>query len=142
MNKELTVNELRVGNIIDTYLGAPISESMEVTVTPKILFYFHNYPKTSYHPIPLTEEWLIKFGFEVIDTYLNEDLTVLVYGINITNCNNEEKLICDLWNMVFSIGDYSDDDYYVLNLPIKNVHQLQNLYFALTNTELKIKQDE
>jgi len=93
-------------------------------------------------PIPLTEEWLLKFGFEVIGTYVNEGILVTDYGINITDCNNDEKLIVSDWNMNVSIGEYSEDDYYVCNFNYKHVHQLQNLYFALTGEELKIKKND
>ena len=67
-------------------------------------------------PIPLTEEWLLKFGFDKIDFQFIKN------GIKL-----------------FPIRDL----YYRGNFPIKSdikyVHQLQNLYFALTGEELTIK---
>jgi len=77
-------------------------------------------------PIPLTEEWLLKFGF-VDGSYLYKNYKVKAG---------------DYWNSVkFYEGEwcYNNDDsdaacYFLTT--IKYVHQLQNLYFALTNEEL------
>ena len=71
------------------------------------------------HPIPLTEEWLVRFGFEL---NANKYRT------------NDSKLICHkMIDVKISGSKY--------NLKhIKYVHQLQNLYFALTGEELKLKE--
>jgi hypothetical protein len=80
--------------------------------------------------IPLTEEWLLKFGFEKDDvfdkffTYLPiHDLCMdkLSFRVN-------EGFIC-----------YESIKYRTLLKHIQYVHQLQNLYFALTNEELTMK---
>jgi hypothetical protein len=67
-------------------------------------------------PIPLTEDWLLKFGFvsnPYQDRYENEFIHV--------ECN-KTRGITELW---------------IERMPhIKYVHQLQNLYFALTGEEL------
>lgn len=73
---------------------------------------------TDVEPIPLTEEWLVKFGF-----VKGQD----GWYSNKTICFNE-NLVC-----YFN----STNDVTELN-HIKYVHQLQNLYFALTNTELTL----
>ena len=66
-------------------------------------------------PIPLTEEWLVKFG--IIEA--NESHVKRI------------KIETDFGELMFYIDN---------RLPqLKYVHQLQNLYFALTNTELTIK---
>jgi hypothetical protein len=70
--------------------------------------------------ITLTEEWLLKFGFE-------KDVT--------------EYNTCWFLNHVyiwFVDGEYINE----LDLPIKYVHQLQNLYFALKGEELTLKEDK
>ncbi len=92
------------------------------------------------NPIPLTEEWLEKFGFEWkaekqtwrieyripfvddgkrISIHVWEDEGMGIWGVT-------------LWEVV-PIDD-------VTPTVIKYVHQLQNLYFALTGQELTIKQ--
>ena len=72
-------------------------------------------------PIPLTEEWLLKFGFEktMSWTYVKD----LVGNL---------KLVYYLGEKGWSIGFKSYSDFPNL----KYVHQLQNLYFALTGEEL------
>ena len=82
-----------------------------------------------FKPIPLTEEWLVKFGFEYIEHWPN-------YRIP-TNDGyyNSIQLYENEWHYN---NDSSDAGcYYVAT--IKYVHQLQNLYFALTNEELEIE---
>jgi hypothetical protein len=75
--------------------------------------------------IPLTEEWLFRFGFIYKGIYYNFPL-----------------------NDIFKLEQYKLNNAYWLRhhsesldcVKIKYVHQLQNLYFALTNEELKLKQ--
>ena len=68
-------------------------------------------------PIPLTEEWLIKFGFEKLECW--DDMYYFKIG--------------DFQVYEYNVSGYEYDDF-----NIKHVHQLQNLYFALTGEELKI----
>ena len=69
-------------------------------------------------PIPLTEEWLERFGFEYSD--LNGD--------------------SGLWKIPpFQIYGKYNQFLYDYRLDVNYVHQLQNLYFALTGEELTIK---
>ena len=75
-------------------------------------------------PIPLTEEWLLKFGFGKSEEH--------EYG-----CNTHE-----IFGFYY---DYHFNKFY-LDTPneqvcipfIKYVHQLQNLYFSLCGKELEI----
>ena len=76
-------------------------------------------------PIPLTEEWMVKFGFY-----------------------EKYKSSSNRWNMKwFELHDCEDDEgnltgvfMYDFRIQIKYVHQLQNLYFALTGEELTINE--
>jgi hypothetical protein len=61
-------------------------------------------------PIELTEEWLLKFGFTRM---------YKLYSLNNVN--------------IFKLNSEFISD---LDVPVQHVHQLQNLYFALTNQEL------
>lgn len=72
--------------------------------------------------IPLTEEWLIKFGFK--KTWFGyENIST---GIEIEPLENGDYTICINANE-YHIGEN-----------FKYVHQLQNIYFALTNKELEL----
>ena len=74
-------------------------------------------------PIPLTEEWLLKFG--AVKTFDNWQFTISVGAITLHFRRNNE------W--------YSELGGIYLGSKIKYVHQLQNLYFALTGNELELK---
>jgi hypothetical protein len=116
-------NELRIGNYIDY-------ERTTHVVTRLLEHYVsHDWHKsigedaydTSYdsiNPIPLTSEILEKCGFKLRDGYLKN------YPLySITSQNGKEQI---------QITGY-------MSLPqIKYLHQLQNLYFALTGKELII----
>lgn len=69
-------------------------------------------------PIPLTEEWLIRFGFGgTREYYYDTEIGAIEFYFE------DEILVCDIYDS--------------RNKNIKYVHQLQNLYFALTGKELK-----
>ncbi len=73
-----------------------------------------------YEPIPLTEEWLLKFRFKRVgDSFYLNGFCVFI----------------DSGNFFYGLRDEGLMDMY-----IKHVHQLQNLYFALAGEELKYKQ--
>lgn len=79
-------------------------------------------------PIPLTEQWLLKFGFENVE---NESIEFIL--------ELEEKFLLSIIieDLTWAVG-YGFDWSRTFN--IKYVHQLQNLYFLLTSEELKLKQ--
>ena len=92
---------------------------------------------TSHKPIILTEEWLLKLGFEPIYDYYkiqiqkddgggNSDYFISV-DTGMDNESNEFTI-----QLVSGEGDW-------FTSKNKYVHQLQNLYFALTGEELTIK---
>lgn len=72
-----------------------------------------------FNPIPLTEEWLIKFGFE----WNHGDW--IINDVRISECEENEG------ETVFKIQLSHS-----IEKQIEHVHQLQNLYFSLTNEEL------
>ena len=81
-------------------------------------------------PIPLTEEWLLKFGFEK--------------GWN--QYDKHDYYAKDCWGKIRIDNGYLEPaEYYFLDgirdsYKIKYIHQLQNLYHALTGEELKVKE--
>lgn len=107
-------SELRIGNY---YLSFGVDlKQVEKLHKDKILIDFH--------PIPLTEEWLLKFGFELIN---ESPINYKIYALNFISFN----VIKD-----FKPNLYKAEVYSVTYPIIKYVHQLQNLYFALTGEEL------
>lgn len=89
-------------------------------------------------PIPLTEEWLLKFGFmdqdsvfqNSVNRYFAKNAVVLSYP-----CTPPENTYLP------GIGFTHESKYFVGHAKhwIQYVHQLQNLYFAFTGNELEIK---
>ena len=77
---------------------------------------------SQYEPIPLTEEWLEKFGFDIKD---KDRLDWVKGAFNLERSNEDNNKFC------FEV--------YSHYIPLDYVHQLQNLYFALTREELTIK---
>jgi len=79
----------------------------------------------SLHPIPLTEEWLkekTEFKFKYY-TECGEVYRLDFYKITI----EDDRFFFGIWNNMEVLIEF------------KYVHQLQNLYFALTGKELEIK---
>lgn len=103
--------ELRLGNLFQDKYTKQVIEVMELS-KEKILFSGNFKGKWQAEPIPLTEEWLLKFGYEdLIDMAISFCKQSEYYGVEIT----------------------SED------LRKIKVHEAQNLYYALTKKELTIK---
>jgi hypothetical protein len=117
----LKTNELRVGNcvnITDGFLNGNYKIDMGQ------LAQLH-YNAITVNPIPLTEEWLIKF-FNI--KRRNGSTWLFDFSENFTCVWDGERIL---------IEEYSEGEYPLNH--IKHVHQLQNLYFALTGEELVCK---
>ncbi len=100
--------ELRIGNLV---------YALKSTPDPVVIGNDYNiYFDRDYSPIPLTQEWLLNFGFECR----------VVYG------NNHW-----LNNRILIFEDKKGKFEFAWGLKIKSVHQLQNIHFALTGKELK-----
>lgn len=84
--------------------------------------------------ITLTEEWLTDFGFDKVemdgDYWFELQVGKLRFTTNDTNFNH----FADQWVIGF---DFHDNDTEFLNNIIENVHEFQNLYYALTGNEIK-----
>ena len=133
-SKELRIgNFIRLkenGNIFDVQIVGTRCESIDVYNNGIYTSYFKN---IDYYldSIPLTEEWLLKFGFErVMPTENFYDNDGYAYELN-------------YWGRIaLKNGVLISDEYYFLDgldFDIKYVHELQNLYYALTKKELTIK---
>lgn len=125
----MQAKELRIGNLVEdeykrvqTIAGIEIDPFSEYSID----FVGESWAHISkVFPIPLTEEWLIKFGFEISRTGFARKNDFQIGNITI-----EENYQYEYANG--SIGKWILKD-------VKYVHQLQNLYFALTGEELTLK---
>ena len=110
--------ELRIGNYVE-YNGEIIKLDGSL-----LCCYIQNELEFPLNPIPLTEEILLKFGFEEKSKSKNFYLGNFRFHIS-KPANYDGFIFCD--------------GYDVITDKIKYVHQLQNLYFALTGEELTFK---
>lgn len=113
----MKATELRIGNWV--YQGNTYGNQR---VSSYELYGFSGGSNSSYYsewkPIPLTKEWLERFGFKVGNLYADKGWFWL-------------ERYRTLRAYVFVIEDKL--------IKVKYVHQLQNLYFALTGEELETK---
>jgi len=112
----MKANELRIGNLFQTHTPIAV-EAWMLLPESNVVF----------APIPLTEEWLIRFGAELEDEWYDINL---VEDMSLTIClrTKETGLFHDV--------------YYTGLRNINYVHQLQNLYFALTGSELELTENK
>jgi hypothetical protein len=131
----IKATELRVGNIVRTHnKGSKVFiPEMDfviqgITIFKRVVF-GHSYNVTGFerdekHIVgtPLTELWLLKFGFK--------HFTESWYEKGFLSISIEHGV------------ELNDEYNSTIKLPyeIQYVHQLQNLYFALTGKELEIKE--
>ena len=116
----VSVTDLRIGNYLLKSLksgnGRKINDKIGVQDIVRI---YENTGSFNYEPIQLTEEWLGNFRFE---KFLNQ----------FKESSGYKPFI-----LLFLDGFYEYDDLR-FSTKIKYVHQLQNLYHALTGSELQI----
>lgn len=108
----INVRELRIGNRVNTPRGIKVITFLNIDseVSQNI----------DSKPIQITEEWLLKFGFEKM---IVENYPIFILGNFMIEFYELESLV-----------NYMNTE--LIN--IHYVHQLQNLYFALTQTELTL----
>jgi hypothetical protein len=125
----MKTNELRIGNFINHEdFNVPMMVSGVLLDDNRIRVAAIGGQSTvmvggSWSPILITEEWLLKFGFECELKKGNQN-DYRVYALNGFTYNTNHG-----W---WLFGKQ-------LKVQPIHAHQLQNLYFALTNEELTIK---
>jgi hypothetical protein len=130
----MKANELRIGNLIKYTIEDDLDERKKWSEVSEIdaedILHLTKFKDENYNPIPITEEWLLKFGgikntfgdLIFFDIYFSPRMCLRYYKIP-----NELDLIQDKKIISFKSNH------------IKYIHQLQNLYFALTGEELTLK---
>jgi hypothetical protein len=116
----MKANEIRVGNELvydNEYITFDASHWYQIGECTLFL--------EDFKPIPLTEEWLIKMGFEIKQGMISYDKGKLCLYFGETILSGEK-------------GRTYFNSWAILEHTPKHVHTLQNLYYALTNEELTI----
>ena len=139
----MEANELRIGNFVN--LTAEGHENEPDLFQWALEDYdFYEDSMQFVEPIPISKDWLLKLGFKGLDHFTiadsmtidlgrnrqlsigcvgNPNEMIFIQEINASNAKKIDDLVC-IWN-------YDYDGFL-------HVHQLQNLYFALTGKELTI----
>ena len=126
----MKANELRIGNLVKYQLESwKISSIFKDGPLELVRFEIYKIANLKeFEPIPLTEEWLLKFGFE--ERKESENFSKWFIG---------ENPVTHDW--LFFIKQFKDENKFFFQNgfhKLDYLHQLQNLYFALTNNELEI----
>lgn len=140
----MEARELRQGNIVGRQFVNPNPKGTEICFEPVFIKEIREasvntttclrrkeryvLPWTNIQPIPLSEDWLKRFGFDFdgsSHSIENENFTF-------------KMLFYDCWNISYhEKKGYGGSECLIQSFP--EVHQMQNLYFALTGTELTLK---
>ena len=112
----MKASELRIGNWVNWYNEWHQDLYFDAQIT---IDSFNNTDFSRARPIPLTEEWLQKFGFDA-----NQDLYV--------------RGLIMRYNFSYQIIELVRFET-IIDFKVEYVHTLQNLYFALTGEELILK---
>ena len=125
----LSANELRIGNLVKWYdvskvleLHSEKNKFDNVYIECEESFEWTEYNKLE--PIPLTEEWLLKFGFLIIEINGKFEATLPNFRYNI------------YWNKYTDGFLFCDGETVLINF--NYVHELQNLVFVLGQRELTV----
>jgi hypothetical protein len=133
----IKANELRIGNLVDLQDGdfGCTQKILGITETHVTVNYQTdvsstkrrpvNFLLTQLKPIPITEDILKMAGFQI--------------GIDINKLYLRYGYLASNGKIVFTQLDVNDKHYGIGDFAAKYLHQLQNLYFALTGEELNIK---
>jgi hypothetical protein len=120
----MNANELRIGNRVRSLIG---DEIVHEIYTHKVLVGGMDSASTVRYdeimPIPLNDAWLLKLGFYVKSLW--------TWSMDI---DSSRKLVYYVGIRGWFINTESNGIYY----NVQHVHQIQNLYHALTGKELEI----
>lgn len=119
----MKASELRIGNWVKVD-DLPIEQ---VTLDMFATLFRAQRTISLFEGVPITEEWLLKFGF-----------------VKLNHTYSLGQIRIDWFNKNTMMRIHGQDDNYIQTLieienKFQHVHQLQNLYFALTGEELIIK---
>jgi hypothetical protein len=127
----IQINELRIGNlVIAGIMIEPISVFTIEFSREEGYLINKSIPVSHLHPIPLTPEILVKCGFIKAYESFHD-------GIVIMNLHNNDRLDFQYnteYDKGIAVSNKGEDD--GMMFPCQTLHQLQNLYYALTNKEL------
>ena len=133
----MKASELRVGNLVNYRIIDEFDKRKEWLEVSQIdhddlrILEIENENNQDYQPIKLTEEWLLKLGFSEYKDFGYSTKQFDLLPLQGFSYNLKTKKI-----MIMQKGNIQS---HWLDNEVNYVHQLQNLYFALTERELIFK---
>lgn len=133
----MKVTELRIGNLIYNEVADKFSQPIKeiYKVEGRLLDIMERQGEvTTISPIELTQEWLLKLGF-------NNEYKKGYIGIDV--CNTDFVLLTPENETASHAGTYRwafKQDRIPLIKEIESVHELQNLFYAVSGVELTLKE--
>jgi hypothetical protein len=134
----IKANELRIGNLVLGRFGGDVFPREVIGIDNSTVYFTEGFENRfrdkqdleDVKPIPLTEEWLVRFGFEkeeadakgiaVWDEFYHGTFLISNHGTGIED-----------YHFIAYEGEVVD---------VRFVHELQNLFFAIKREELTIKE--
>jgi hypothetical protein len=116
----LIATELRIGNLVNYKIVDKLDERKEWFEPCKIDAVDLQVINSDYQPIPLTEEWLLKFGVTPFDGNFIVDRFRLIYK--------------PIYNYYYVVDKYSNFYY----SKVEFVHEWQNLFYSMNGKELTL----
>jgi hypothetical protein len=135
----IQTNEIRIGNSV-FYNGDKneigVITEIKQCFDPLIQYVGINGRQDLYYqtkhikPIPLTEEWLVKFGFtdDVVNVLENDNFKISISYYDGWHLSYKEK------------QGFGSSEMYLYPANIDSVHSLQNLFHSFTGQELTLKE--
>jgi len=123
---ELKNTDLRIGNLLQDKVSKTTLKVVELNENDIVTYVIDRskFPLEkgwALEPIPLSEKWLVDFGFEKIkDDFFDNESRLSIWR----DSQSFDGFLCDWADTTIK--------------QIKYVHELQNLNFSLCNTELQL----
>ena len=129
----INIRDIRIGNLVNfnsreyeiENISNQIIHLVDCDVRPKDIH------PTNLYPIPLTEDWLVKLGFSRKD-YRDNYIGIEVKGSGIIT---DFVVATEEFGIIYELREY-----FIVTL--EYVHQLQNLFHAITGKELTLREDK
>jgi len=127
----MEATQFRIGNLVSWK-----NSGKEFEITLQSLYEGAN---LDWKPIPITKEMLLRFGFEEVTDYIGNFLLIIQKNKGGGIAEYSVWVDFGIENETNKISIMLECQSEWLMTKNKYVHQLQNLYFALTQKELKYK---
>jgi hypothetical protein len=127
----MKASELRLGNLVEyknQYINVSGIGPFGIQSEGKEYLIIAKFSTPDIQPIPLTEEWVLKFGFK---KYVSDDIDMDIDFQISFHKKSSEGLIVQLFMDSNGVIFFNHS-----GISLYSIHHLQNLYFALTGEEL------